>query len=294
MLVVAAMICIHLGSAMAKNLIEIAGAQTTVCLRIAFAGLLAILIWRPSLRIDPRAIPGIVALGAAIAMMNLCFYAAIEHIPLGMAVTIEFLGPLCVALFTSWRPSNLILAVTAGAGVLLLTDSAGTASWTGIGFALLSGLGWAGYIVFGKAVARYTPTNDALALALGLGALVTVPVLLTRTEDLPLDPWFLTGAVAVAVLTSLVPHAIELNALRHMEVSTFGVMMSMGPAVAALAGLALLGETLRPLQWAGIAAVVGASAGATLLADRRTPIPPETPAGPQPVRPIPNDPVPAT
>ncbi|GGL21061.1 EamA family transporter [Nocardia jinanensis] len=286
------MICIHLGSATAKNLIEIAGAQTTVCLRIALAGLLAMLIWRPSLRIDPRAVPGIVALGAAIAGMNLCFYAAIEHIPLGMAVTIEFLGPLCVALLTSWRPSNLILAATAGVGVLLLTDSAGTASWTGIGFALLSGLGWAGYIVFGKAVARHTATNDALALALGLGTLVTVPVLLTRAEDLPLDPWFLIGAVAVAVLTSLVPHAIELNALRRMEVSTFGVMMSMGPAVAALAGLLLLGETLRPVQWLGIAAVVGASAGATLLADRHTPAAPETPGEHQPIRPTPSEAVP--
>ncbi|NUP28378.1 MAG: EamA family transporter [Nocardia sp.] len=259
-------------------MIEIAGAQTTVCLRIALAGILAILIWRPSLRIDPRAFPGIVALGAAIAGMNLCFYAAIEHIPLGMAVTIEFLGPLCVALFTSWRPSNLILAGTAGTGVLLLTDSAGTASWTGIGFAVLSGLGWAGYIVFGKAVARYTPTNDALALALGLGTLVTVPVLLTRTEDLPLDPWFVLGAVVVAVFTSLVPHAIELDALRRMEVSTFGVMMSMGPAVAALAGLLLLDEALRPVQWVGIAAVVLASAGTTLITERRTQRPPEPPA----------------
>lgn len=235
---------------------------------------MALLIWRPSFRISPRAVPGIVALGIAIAVMNLSFYAAIERIPLGMAVTIEFLGPLCVSLFTSWRPANLILAAAAGAGVLFLTDFGSTASWTGIAFAVLSGLGWAGYIVFGKAVARYTATNDALALALGLGTLVAVPMLLTGAADLRLDPWFLAGAVAIAVLTSLVPHAIELNALRKMDVSTFGVMMSMGPAVAALVGLLLLGEGLQPLQWTGIALVVLASAGAT-LADARPSVPSE-------------------
>ncbi|MFI5718221.1 EamA family transporter [Nocardia sp. NPDC051750] len=284
-LLVAAMVSIHLGSALAKNLIEIAGAHTTVCLRLALAGILALLIWRPSLRVDPRAYPGIIALGAAMAGMNFCFYAAIERIPLGMVVTIEFLGPLCVGLLAAWRPGNLLLVGAAGVGVLLLTDSAGATSWTGIGFALLSGLGWGSYIVFGKVVARHTSGNDALALAFGLGALVSVPMLLSGSADLRLDPWFLAGSVAVAVFASLLPHAIELKALRGMDVSTFGVLMSMEPAVAALIGLALLGETLRPVQWVGIAVVVMASVGATKLAARRAPAPVGTLV---PSRPVPD------
>ncbi|MEU1982201.1 EamA family transporter [Nocardia sp. NPDC019395] len=271
MFVLLAMVSVQFGSAVAKHLIESVGSFTAAWLRILLAGTIALFLWRASLRVDRKALPYVVGLGIAVAGMNLSFYAAIERIPLGMAVTIEFLGPLTVGLLAGRRPINAVWVALAGVGVLLLMDSGGSHSWIGVGLAVLSGVGWGSYIAFSDLVARHTTGHSGLALAMGLGAVAAVPMLLTGAGNITFTWWLLVGVLAVAALSSLIPHAVELSALRRMDASAFGVLMSLEPALAAVVGLVLLDQDLQAVQWAGIGLVVLASAGATHLSSRVDP-----------------------
>ncbi|MEV5835808.1 EamA family transporter [Nocardia sp. NPDC052112] len=259
-LILAAMVSIQLGAGSAKYLFDIIGASTAASLRLAFAGAIALLLWRPSPRVDRAALPGIIGLGAAVAGMNLCFYAALERIPLGMAVTLDFLGPLTVAVIASRRPRDLVWTLAAGLGVLLMKTD-GPVSWTGVLFAMAAGAGWGTYIACSEVVGRYTSGHDGLALAMAFGGLLVVPVAFVNASPALFDPLVLLALAGVAVLSSLVPHAIELEALRRISAATFGVLMSLEPAAAA--GLLLLGEDLALVQCAGIGLVILASAGAS-------------------------------
>ncbi|WP_280468375.1 EamA family transporter [Nocardia cyriacigeorgica] len=256
------MTSIQLGAALAKDLFEITDATTVAGLRLTVAALIACVLWRPSVRVDRRALPAIAGLGLAVAAMNVAFYAAIERIPLGVAVTIEFLGPLAVALLGSRRRRDLVWVACAAGGVVLLMKSGGSVSWSGVLFALVAGVGWGSYILFGAAVAERTSGRNGLALAMVFGAAIAGPPALADAGAALLDPWFLAAITGIAVLSSLVPHVIELEALRRITPSAFGIMMSLEPAVAAAAGLVLLGESLAVAQWAGIVLVVAATAGA--------------------------------
>ncbi|UAK30730.1 EamA family transporter [Nocardia asteroides] len=194
--------------------------------------------------------------------MNLCSYAALDRIPLGMAVTIDFVGPLAIALIGSRRTRDALWVAVAGAGVLLLlVDSDGPVSWAGVLFAVAAGVGWGAYIACSAVVGRHTAGHDGLAIAMGLGGLLALPVVIANDAVALLDPLFLLGAAALAVLSSLVPHAIEMAALRRITPAVFGVMMSLEPALAAGVGLLLLGEEMGAAQWAGIGLVVMACAG---------------------------------
>ncbi|MFE7741322.1 DMT family transporter [Nocardia sp. NPDC057455] len=261
LLVVVAMISIQLGAVIAKHLFALASPVSVACARIVLAGAFAMLLWRPSLRIERTALLPIAGLGVAIAGMNLCFYAALDRIPLGMAVTIDFLGPLTIALIGSRRTRDALWVALAGAGVLLLVDGDGPVSCGGVLFAVAAGVGWGAYIACGAVVGRHTAGHDGLALAMGLGGLLALPMVITNDAVVLTDPVFLLGAVALAVLSSLVPHAIEMAALRRTTPAVFGVMMSLEPAVAAGVGLLLLGEQMRAAQWSGIGLVILACAG---------------------------------
>ncbi len=261
LLVVGAMISIQLGAVIAKHLFSLASPVTVACARIVLAGAFAMLLWRPALRIERTALLPIAGLGVSIAGMNLCFYAALDRIPLGMAVTIDFIGPLAIALIGSRRLRDALWVALAGAGVLLLVDSEGPVSWSGVLFAVAAGAGWGAYIACGAVVGRHTAGHDGLALAMGLGGLLALPVVIADHAAALMDPVFLVGAAALAVLSSLVPHAIEMAALRRITPAAFGVMMSLEPVVAAGAGLLLLGEDMRAAQWLGIGLVVVACAG---------------------------------
>ncbi|MEV6275281.1 EamA family transporter [Nocardia sp. NPDC051832] len=262
LLTLGAMLSIQLGAAIAKYLFDLVGVSTTASMRLVLAGLIALLLWRPALRLERAALPSVLGLGAAIAGMNACFYAAIDRIPLGMAVTIEFLGPLTVAALGSRRIREALWVLLAGAGVLLLMESDGPVSWTGVAFAVGAGICWGAYIACGAVVGKRTTGHDGLALSMACGGLLALPVLLTNATPALLDPLALLGLLAIAILSSLVPHALEMTILRQITAATFGVLMSLMPAVAAAAGLLLLGETLQLAQWAGIALVVVAAAGA--------------------------------
>ncbi|MBF6297028.1 EamA family transporter [Nocardia amamiensis] len=262
-LVLAGIVSVQVGAALAKQLFSATGAGGAVMLRLVFAGVVLLVFWRSSLRVARGALPVVLGYGAVLALMNLSFYAAIDRIPLGMAVTIEFLGPLTVALAGSRRWIDPVWAMLAGAGVLLLTRADGDVDWVGVLFALAAAVCWAGYILLSAALGERTDGGGGLALAMAFGGVIMLPVGIADAGTALLQPAVLAAGFAVAMLSSVLPYSVELEALRRISPRVFGVLMSLEPAVAAVAGLVVLGQVMNLGQWTGVACVVAASAGAT-------------------------------
>lgn len=262
-LVLLGIVSVQLGSALAKHLFGAVGSFGTVALRLFFAASVLMLLWRPSLRMSRRAWTAVLAYGVTLGSMNLCFYLALARVPLGLAVTIEFLGPLGVALAGSRRWLDAFWALLAAGGVVLLMEGRGELDAVGLLFALAAGVGWGLYILASAALGRHTAESDGLALGMVVAALVAVPVGVVDGGPALLRPWVLLAGLGVALLSSIVPYTVELEALRKMPTRVFGVLMSVEPAMAALVGLVVLGESLRWSQWIAVLCVVVASAGAT-------------------------------
>lgn len=266
-LVLVAIASTQLGAALAKTLFEDLGPTGTVLLRVGFAAVALVALWRPGLRRWARRDLALATVfGVALAGMNLSFYAAIERLPLGVAVTLEFSGPLAVALFGSRRALDVLWAVLAAAGIVLLADPAGALDAVGVALALLAGVFWASYILLSRRAGQVFPGGTGLALAMSLGAIVLVPVGVAGAGAALLDPRALAVGAAVALLSSAIPYSLELEALRRLPPRVFGVLMSVEPAVAALVGFAVLGEILGLREVAAILLVVTASVGATRVA----------------------------
>lgn len=263
MLVLAGIVSVQLGAALATELFAATGPAGAVSLRLFFAGVVLLVFWRSSLRIERRAVPVVLGYGAVLALMNFTFYEAIDRIPLGMAVTLEFLGPLAVALAGSRRWIDPVWAALAGGGVLLLTRAAGHVPWTGVLLALGAATCWACYILLGARLGEKTSGGGGLALAMAFGGVLTAPVGIAGAGTALLHPAVLLAGFGVAMLSSVLPYSVELEALRRIPPRVFGVLMSLEPAVAAIAGLLVLGQRMNLPQWAGIVCVVAASAGAT-------------------------------
>ncbi|WP_433200979.1 EamA family transporter [Nocardia sp. CA-107356] len=268
-LVLIGIVSVQVGAALAKQLFSATGAAGAVTLRLFFAGIVLLVVWRSGLRIERRALPVVLGYGVVLACMNLCFYQAIDRIPLGMAVTLEFLGPLSVALAGSRRWADPVWAVLAGGGVLLLTKAGGQVGWSGVLFALAAGACWAGYILLSAALGDRTSGGGGLAIAMAFGGALMVPVGIAEAGSMLFHPSVLAAGFAVAMLSSVLPYSVELEALRRIPPPVFGVLMSMEPAAAALAGLIVLGQIMNPGQWAGVICVVAASIGATRTARRQ-------------------------
>ena len=261
-MVVTAVVSVQCGSAAATTLFDQVGPAGAVLYRLFFAALVLLAIWRPHPMAAGRdGLVLAVAFGVTLAGMNLCFYESLDRIDLGIAVTFEFVGPLVVGLLGSRRPRDLIWVGCAAAGVLLLTRPSGSASAAGIGFALAAGAFWGAYILLSARIGRVFPGGRGLALAMGVAAaLMVVPGTASAGGNL-LDPGAAAVGAATGVFSSVVPYSLELEALRRIAVGTFGVLMSMEPAVAALIGVIALGQGLATLDVIGIALVVVASAG---------------------------------
>jgi inner membrane transporter RhtA len=244
-------------------------------LRIVFAAVMLGILWRPSLRGHSSADLWLVgAFGLSLAAMNLTFYESLDRIPLGAAVTCEFVGPLGVAVFGSRRRLDLVWVVLAAAGILLLAAPSGSGlNAPGVALALIAGGLWAAYILLTARVGRVFPGGNGLALAMGVAAVLILPVGIAQGGSNLLDPGVLAAGLGIAVLSSLIPYSLEMEALRRLPAHIFGVLMSLEPAAAAVAGLIVLGQVLKANEWAGMALVIVASAGATRYADRRTPAP---------------------
>jgi inner membrane transporter RhtA len=255
---------VQCGAAFATTLFDDVGPGGAVALRIGFAALLLLAIWRPSLRLrDEAARRDVVLLGLVLAAMNLSFYLSLDRIPLGIAVTLEFVGPLGVAIAGSRRRLDLLWIALAAAGLLLLSPVPGSdLDAFGVFLALLAGLFWASYIVLTARVGRAIPGGSGLALAMGVAALAALPVGVIDGAGALLDPELLAVGAAVAVLSSALPYSLELEALRRLPQGTFGVLMSLEPAVAATVGFVALEQDLAAREVVAIGLVLVASAGA--------------------------------
>jgi inner membrane transporter RhtA len=265
LLVLLGIASVQFGAALAKGLFDELGVGGTVFLRVLFAALVLMAIWRPSLRGRGRHDLLLVAVfGLVLAGMNLAFYSSLDRIPLGAAVTFEFVGPLGVAVAGSRRPLDLVWVALAAAGILLLSDlGADGLDTLGIALALLAGALWAAYILLSARIGQRYDGADGLALAMVVGAAALVPVGVAEGGGELLVPWILAAGLAVAVLSSALPYALEMEALRRMPTGVFGVLMSLEPGMAALAGYVLLGEDLVAREIVAIMLVVAASAGAS-------------------------------
>jgi inner membrane transporter RhtA len=271
--VLVAIASVQCGSAIAKTLFDDAGPSGTVALRIGFAALVLALLWRPQVRGHTRGDWATVALfGIVLAGMNLSFYEALDRIPLGIAVTIEFAGPLAVAVAGSRRALDLVWVVLAAAGILLLARGGGGVDVAGVLFALLAGAFWAAYILLSVRAGRAFPGGSGLALAMVVGAALVLPAGAAEAGTDLLLPSVLVAGFGVALLSSAIPYSLELEALRRMPARVFGILMSLEPAMAALAGFVILGQDLSGRQLVAIALVAAASAGASLSARPEAPI----------------------
>jgi len=213
-----------------------------------------------------------VAFGVALAGMNYAFYAALDRIPLGVAVTFEFVGPLGVAVFGSRRPLDLVWVVLAAAGILLLADPGGGFDGLGVGLALLAGAFWAAYILVSARMGRTIPGQSGLALAMVVASALVLPFGIAEGGADLLDPAVLAIGLGVAILSSAIPYSLEFEALRRVRAGVFGVLMSLEPAMAALAGFVVLGEVLDARELTAIGLVVVASAGAARGATGAAPV----------------------
>ena len=256
----------QLGAALAVTLFDELGPAGAAFLRLAFAAIVLWAIWRPRLAGDLR-LPA--AFGVALGLMNWSFYAAIDRIPLAVAVTIEFTGPLLVAVIGSRRPLDVLWIALAAAGIVLLVGPGGGAmDPVGVGFALIAAACWMAYIYLSKRTGAAFPGGTGLAIAMAVGALIVLPAGVIQADGALAQPGMLVSALVVALASSVLPYSLELEALRRLPESVFGVLMSLDPAIAALVGFVALGQELGPRDVLAIAMVVVASSGAASMSHR--------------------------
>jgi inner membrane transporter RhtA len=265
-MVLAAAASLQVGAAFAVTLFDDVGPAGAAFLRLAFAAAVLWAIWRPRLAGELRLAA---AFGIALGLMNWSIYEAMDRIPLGVAVTIEFAGPLLVAVIGSRRPLDGVWIVLAAAGILLLADpGGGSRDALGIAFALLAAACWMAYIYLSKRTGAAFAGGSGLAIAMAVGALVVLPAGVIQGGGGLAEPGVLGAAFAVALASSVLPYSLELEALRRLPEAVFGVLMSLEPAVAALAGFVVLGQDLGARELVAIGMVVAASAGAASLSHR--------------------------
>lgn len=280
-LVLLAIVSVQTGAGVAKGLFEQLPPTAVVWLRLLTSAILLVALVRPVLRARTRGDwMVVIGYGTALALMNAFIYQAFARIPLGIAVTIEYLGPLMIAVLGSRRRVDLLWAGLAGLGVAALGLEPAALDPLGILFAVLAAAAWAGYILLSAATGQRFSGASGLAIAGVVGAVVIAPAGIAEGGAALLDWRLLLFGLAVGVLSSVVPYTLELNALRRMPPRVFGVLMSLQPAAAALVGLVLLGELLTVWQWVAVLCVIVASAGSTRASARRDDGRPPREAGP--------------
>jgi inner membrane transporter RhtA len=273
-LVVLGLICQELGAAIAITLFPEVGSTGMVMLRLVFSAVILLIVFRPSVRGRSRGDwATVIGFGLVLATMNAFFYTSLLSIPLGVAVTIELLGPLVLSVVISRRPSAWLWAALAFAGILLLGSGGFTKHFTLVGvlFAAAAGGMWICYILLSARTGQRFSRLDGLAIAMTVGALAIAPAGVLTAGLALLTPRALALGLAVAVLSSAIPYGLELISLRRLPAGTFSILLSLAPAIAALAGFVVLRQELSPLGSLGIGCVVAASIGAVILAARARP-----------------------
>jgi inner membrane transporter RhtA len=263
-----------IGTSFAKQLFPQVGSLGTSALRVGFSALLLLLLWRPwRWPLSGTDAKSLLRYGMALGCMNLMFYQSLQSIPFGVAVAIEFSGPLAVAMWSSRKPIDFVWVALAvlGLGLLLpLGQDVTQLDPTGVAFALGAAVCWAAYIVFGKRLG-HLHAGHSVALGLSVAALTVVPFGVWHAGSALLDPHILLFGLGVAAVSSAIPISLEMVALKRLPQEAFGIMTSLEPAVAALLGLLMLGEHLSALQWLAIVLVMCAAAGSSVTASRGRP-----------------------
>lgn len=266
LMVLGGILSVQIGAAIGRSLFDDIGATGVTFLRVSIAAVVLVVVIRPDVRRWTRqAWIAAIALGVALGCMNLTFYLALRTVPLGVAVTVEFLGPLLLALVQTRRAVDLCWALLAAGGVALLgLNSSGDIPLSGLALAGLAGLFWAAYIVASSRLGRVLPGAGGLAVSLSVASLIVLPFGASEAATVFDRPELLIPACAVALLSSLIPYGLELEALRTIPTRVFGVLMSLEPAAAAAAGWVILGQDLGRREVVALVLVSAASVGITL------------------------------
>jgi inner membrane transporter RhtA len=263
-LVLFGILSVQFGAGVAKTLFDEVSPTTIVWLRLVTSAVVLVAVARPALRGRTRQDWAVVvAFGLALGLMNWSIYQSFARIPIGLAVTFEFIGPLTLAVLGSRRPRDVVWVGLAGLGVLLLGVQPADLNWAGVGFALLAAATWAAYILLSAQTGRRWEGLEGLAVASLVATLLLTPLTLGRYADQLGDARILLLGALVGLLSSVIPYSCELIALRSLRPAVFSILMSLEPAAAALAGLVVVHETLAPVQLLAMACVVAASIGAT-------------------------------
>lgn len=277
MTLLVAMASIQMGAALAKQLFPVVGPIAATTLRLFFATLVLFCIWRPWRgKLNRRDAIAISLYGVSLGLMNLLFYLALDRIPLGIAVALEFIGPLSVALLASRRYWDLFWVLLAIAGIYLvmpLQQASGNLDPLGVFLALGAGVCWAAYIIFGQKAGSSLGGGRVTALGMFVAALIVLPVGMVYGELGSIDMDIMPFALAVAILSSALPYSLEMISLKRLPAKTFGILMSIEPALAALSGMMFLGETLSPMQWLAVTCIIAASLGSSLSFAREVRVP---------------------
>ncbi|ROL63106.1 threonine/homoserine exporter RhtA [Pseudomonas vranovensis] len=273
-LLLIAMASIQSGASLAKSMFPVVGAQGTTTLRLIFASIIMLLLLRPwRAKLSASTLRTVIIYGMALGGMNFLFYMSLRTVPLGIAVALEFTGPLAVALYASRRVVDFLWIGLAVIGLLLLIPIGQTSAGidlVGAGYALGAGVCWALYILYGQKAGAENGIQTA-ALGVMIAALFVAPIGIAHAGSALLTPSLLPIALGVAILSTALPYSLEMVALTRMPARTFGTLMSIEPAFGALSGLLFLGEVLTVAQWLAIAAIITASVGATLSLRKERP-----------------------
>ncbi|MNJ93008.1 Threonine/homoserine exporter RhtA [compost metagenome] len=271
--VLLAIVSVQGGAAIAKGMFPLLGATATVTLRIGLSAIILLLAYRPNLRkisIKQWKIVGLY--GLSLGAMNLSFYLSLSRIPLGLAVTLEFIGPLILAISTSKKATDLIWALMAAIGIALIAPWSDKSNIDLIGacLSLLAGAFWALYIIMGSKASKIMDGGQAVSIGMLVASCVVLPFAFVDAHIFEATPKLLAMGLAIALLSSAIPFTLEMNALKHIPAKTFSILMSLEPAAAAICGLLFLNEYLSVYEWMAIAMVVGASTGSTLTQNRQS------------------------
>lgn len=268
---IGAMISVQSGSSIAKYLFPLIGPASAVVLRVGIAGLLLALVFRPNLfKFSVREWAYIFFYGFSIGAMNISFYYGIQRVPLGIGVTIEFIGPLGLALITSRQKTDLLWTFLAALGILMIVPwHTGTVDLIGIAFVATAGLMWALYIVATGKITGKLKNSDSVTCGMCVAALLVLPFGLCSGDLFHLNAKVLWLGLGVAVFSSALPFSLDLLAMKKLPAKTFSVLQSLQPAFGALSGLIFLREYLSVTQWLAVFCVIAASAGATICAQER-------------------------
>lgn len=260
------MICVQGGASIAKQLFPVLGASGTTTLRIGISAIILFFINRPNLtEFSRKQWLYCLGYGLCIAGMNFIFYLAIARIPLGLGVTVEFIGPLSLAFLFSRRPTDIIWALFAGVGILLIVPwQSSNVDSIGLLFALLAGAFWAGYIIVGGKISQVMRNRDAVSVGMIIAAIIILPFGISGGGLVALTPKYFLWAIGVAIFSSALPFTLDMIALNKLPSKTFSILTSLNPAFAALAGLIFLKEYLTLVQCLSIACVIIASVGTTM------------------------------